>query len=74
MDEVNLKKIEIFHSQNCHHLRFFTQNFNFLVALLFFFNFFTYQKRYYKVILLAGLHKVHPAYRMVNAVRAGGRL
>ena len=23
---------------------------------------------------LAGLHKVHPAYRMVNAGRAGGRL
>jgi hypothetical protein len=23
---------------------------------------------------LAGLHKVHPAYRMVNAGRVGGRL
>ena len=26
-----------------------------------------------KYTFLAGLHKVHPAYRMVNAGRAGGR-
>jgi hypothetical protein len=26
------------------------------------------------ISFLAGLHNVHPAYRMVNAVQAGGRL